>query len=124
MAEPSVDDVVGAAPGGAGPTIGVTIRYFAAARAAAGVQEERLVVTTVLPAQGVSNTTQAIDRGVPVAESTVGQLLDIAADRHGPGLARVLARCSYLLDEIAVHGRQTPVRDSQVLDILPPFAGG
>ena len=40
------------------------------------------------------------------------------------GLARVLARCSFLLDEVAVHGRQTPVRDGQVLDILPPFAGG
>ncbi len=63
-------------------------------------------------------------RGMPGAESTVGQLLDIAADRHGPGLVRVLARCSFLLDEVAVHGRQTPVRDGQVLDILPPFAGG
>ena len=58
------------------------------------------------------------------AQSTVGEVLDVAVDRHGPGLARVLERCSFLLDEVAVHGRQTPVRDGQVLDILPPFAGG
>jgi molybdopterin converting factor small subunit len=36
----------------------------------------------------------------------------------------VLPRCSYLLDEVAVHGPATPVRDGQVLDVLPPFAGG
>jgi sulfur-carrier protein len=116
----------------------VTIRYFAAARAAAGVQEERLLVPTVGPAgvrptgvgpthsraQDGADPMPVVDRGMPDAESTVGQLLDIAAARHGSGLVRVLARCSFLLDEVAVHGRQTPVRDGQVLDILPPFAGG
>ena len=81
----------------------VTVRYFAAARAAAGVHQEQLEV---------------------FGEGWVRLVLEAATDRHGAPLARVLQRCSYLLDEIAVHGEMTPVRDGQVLDVLPPFAGG
>ena len=84
-------------------SVTVTVRYFGAARAAAGGQQEQLVVA---------------------GDGSVRMVLDAAADRHGPGLARVLLRCSYLLDEVAVHGELTPVRDGQVLDVLPPFAGG
>ena len=49
---------------------------------------------------------------------------EVAVDRHGAGAGQVLHRCSYLLDEVAVHGTRHPVRDGQVLDVLPPFAGG
>jgi molybdopterin converting factor small subunit len=35
-----------------------------------------------------------------------------------------LRRCSFLLDETAVHGQQEPVTQGSVLDVLPPFAGG
>lgn len=123
MAEQSVGDVANLASDVASPTIAVTIRYFAAARAAAGVLEERLAVPAGGPARIQSPPTPAdvISGG---ARSTVGELLEIVTERHGPGMARVLARCSFLLDEVAVHGRQTVVRDGQVLDILPPFAGG
>lgn len=84
----------------------VVVRYFAAARAAAGVPEEKL---TVLP------------------PATVGDVLAAAVDLHGAQLQQVLARCSYLLQEIAVHpaGTETAaVADGNVLDVLPPFAGG
>lgn len=87
----------------ADPTIAVTVRYFAAARAAAGTPEERIVLE---PA------------------TTVADALAAAADRHGAPLIRVLARCSYLLDEVAVHDAATAVTDGSVLDVLPPFAGG
>ena len=80
-----------------------TIRYFAAARAAAGTAQEQIIVT-----------------GAP----TIALLLAAAVDRHGPELAKVLARCSFLLDAIAVHDTDAPISDGQVLDILPPFAGG
>jgi molybdopterin converting factor small subunit len=84
----------------------VGVRYFAAARAAAGVTEEQL--------------------DVPLAGTgcTVGDVLEVAIGRHGAALRTVLDRCSFLLDEQAVHGRGTPIRDGQVLDVLPPFAGG
>ena len=123
MADRPVEEAPGRTPTVEDSGIAVTIRYFAAARAAAGVQEERVRVPTIPAGQGISGETCTM-HDVPASHSTVGQILDGAADRHGPGLARVLARCSFLLDEVAVHGRQTHVLDGQVLDILPPFAGG
>ncbi len=86
----------------------VTIRYFAAARAAAGTTEEQV-------------TARCADDG---SACTVGDVLDAVVLRHGPDLARVLQRCSYLLDEVAVHGRETTIAAGQAVDILPPFAGG
>ncbi|TWS18808.1 MoaD/ThiS family protein [Tsukamurella asaccharolytica] len=77
------------------------IRYFAAARAAAGVAEET----------------------VPVPDgATVAEVSDLLAARH-PELLRVLTRCSFLLDEVAVRDVETPATGS-MLDVLPPFAGG
>jgi molybdopterin converting factor small subunit len=93
----------GADDGPAAGQICVTVRFFAAARAATGVDEE--VVT--------------VDRPAIVAD-----VLRVAVDAHGPKLAQVLRRCSYLLAETAVHDDRMPVPDGAVLDILPPFAGG
>ena len=84
-------------------TLTVVVRYFAAARAAAGVELEKVQVP---------------------AGTTVAGLLDAVHALHGPELARVLARCSYLLDEIAVRDTTTPLTDAATLDVLPPFAGG
>jgi len=81
----------------------VTVRYFAAAKAAAGVDIERL--------------------DVPV-HASVDDVLAIARDRHGAELARVLERCSFLLDEVAVRDRAYAVHAGATLDVLPPFAGG
>lgn len=77
------------------------IRYFAAARAAAGVSEET----------------------VPVPDdATVADVAALLAARH-PGLDRVLTRCSFLLDEVAVRDVDAPATGA-MLDVLPPFAGG
>ena len=80
-----------------------TIRYFGAARAAAGTAQEKVTVSDAV---------------------TIALVLASAVERHGPKLAKVLPRCSYLLDAIAVHDTAAPVSDGQILDILPPFAGG
>lgn len=84
-------------------TVEATIRYFAAARAAAGTAQEQTIV---------------------LGEPTIAQVLADAVSRHGPELARVFLRCSYLLDGVAVHSTAGVVSDGQVLDVLPPFAGG
>ncbi|WP_214368846.1 MoaD/ThiS family protein [Pseudonocardia sp. H11422] len=84
-------------------TTTVTVRYFAAARAAAGVDSESVEV-----ADG----------------ATLADLLAAVRDRHGDGLARVLARCSYLLDEVAVRDHGVRPAAGATLDVLPPFAGG
>jgi molybdopterin converting factor small subunit len=84
-------------------TVTVTVRYFAAARAAAGVETEPLE----LPEGG-----------------TVDDVLRAAREHHGAELGRVLERCSFLLDEVAVRDRSAVVPPGATLDVLPPFAGG
>ena len=117
--------------------ITTTVRYFAAARAAAGVPEESLTVVAVPsgrlsgdaaePSTAEPSTAEPRTAGHSTAEprtATVDAVLEAAIGRHGGALATVLRRCSFLLDEVAVHGTQTRVRTGQILDVLPPFAGG
>ncbi|GGO46572.1 thiamine biosynthesis protein ThiS [Streptomyces daqingensis] len=82
-----------------------TIRYWAAAKAAAGVAEERYEADTLAGA------------------------LDSARERHGerPDFARVLLRCSFLVDGEPVGKRAhqaVALRDGGTVEVLPPFAGG
>lgn len=84
-------------------TITIRVRYFAGARAAAGVDEESLP----LP-----------------AGSTVHDVLEALGTRHGEQLDRVLAASSFLVDAVAVRDRDVPLVDGVELDVLPPFAGG
>jgi sulfur-carrier protein len=95
-----------ASPTGQGPVeangIPVTVRYFAAARAAAQADSETVVVRP----------------GTTVAE-LVGRLAV-----RGTRLATVLSRCSYLCDGIAVRDETAALRAGDTIDVLPPFAGG
>ncbi|THJ68009.1 MoaD/ThiS family protein [Arthrobacter echini] len=81
------------------------VRYFGAARAASGVDEERLPAGRELAA-----------------------VLDELRSRPGrpglPDLGRVLNRSSFLLNEVALRNHATVLDEGDVLDILPPFAGG
>jgi sulfur-carrier protein len=81
--------------------VGVTVRYFAGARAAAGVAEE--------PApDGLS----------------LDALLATLADRHGDRLARVLTAATFLVDGVARRDRGAALPADATVDVLPPFAGG
>lgn len=85
-------------------TMTVTVRYFAAARAAAGIDEERMTCPT---------------------HSTIATILATAADRLGAEFARVLDRCSFLHNAVAVHDTAAAtLTDGDTIDVLPPFAGG
>lgn len=80
----------------------LTVRYFAAARAAAGVSEEETSGGTAISA-----------------------LIDELSARHGEKLTAVLQRCSFLLDGEQWHrGADRVLPADGVLDVLPPFAGG
>ncbi|GGB43514.1 thiamine biosynthesis protein ThiS [Flexivirga endophytica] len=76
----------------------VTVRYWAAAQAAAGTHEERLTA------------------------ADLGQLRDAALHAH-PGLESVLRMSSFLLDGRRVDGSAALPADS-IVEVLPPFAGG
>ena len=81
----------------------VTVRYFAGARAASGVDAEQITL-------GSANT--------------VDDVLATLRARHGACLAHVLTASSLLLDEVAVRDRTQRMAGGAVLDVLPPFAGG
>ena len=79
----------------------VQVHLFAAARAAVGAGE------------------------IHVEATTLGDLCDVLAAAH-PDFTRVRPQCSYLLNEIVVHGDPyaTTLQPGDRIDILPPFAGG
>lgn len=81
------------------PTGSVEVHLFAAARAAAG--------TTVLHVQ----------------PGTLREVLDRSVQQR-PGLAEVLPRCSYLVDQVSTQDEQLVVPAGSRIDVLPPFAGG
>ena len=82
----------------------VTMRYWAAARDAAGIAEQRLEADTLAGA------------------------LNQAADAEPAGRLRVvLTRSSFLIDGDPVGRRaaeSVALRDGNVIEVLPPFAGG
>jgi molybdopterin converting factor small subunit len=77
----------------------VTVRFWAAAKAAAGTGSE------------------------PAQAETVGDLLAALAERHGPELGRVLTRCSVLVDGVRARPGDV-LDDGATVELLPPFAGG
>jgi molybdopterin converting factor small subunit len=83
----------------------VTIRYWAAAREAAGTSEEE------------------------VQASTLAEALAAAARSRVPGTAlkAVIARSSFLVDGSPAGRRDHAsigLADGSVIEVLPPFAGG
>jgi molybdopterin converting factor small subunit len=75
----------------------VTVRYWAGAKRAAGVDKESLTA------------------------GTIGELRALLAAR--PELARVAAVASFLVDGQQA-GEGTVLHDGAEVDVLPPFAGG
>jgi sulfur-carrier protein len=84
----------------AAPAASVTVRYFAGARAASGVDTETWSAATL--------------------DDLIGQLVDA----HGERLQRVLTACSFLVDGTSARDREIALAAGAVVDVLPPFAGG
>lgn len=80
-----------------------TVRYFAAAKEAAGVGAEE------------------------VEAGTLAAALDAVRARHDDRFTTVVARCTFVVDGDPVGGRDhatVALRAGAVVDVLPPFAGG
>lgn len=83
----------------------VTVRYWAAARAAAGVAEEKIAAATLAEALGRLH----------------------AAHSSSTRFEQVLAVCSFLVGDQPVGSRDpasVALSPGDVLEVLPPFAGG
>lgn len=78
----------------------VQVRYFAAAAAAAGVDEES------------------------VEPGTIAEITERIGEKHGALMTKVLPACSFLIDGTATTDRGTEVPAGSSIDVLPPFAGG
>ncbi|MCC9306619.1 MoaD/ThiS family protein [Kitasatospora sp. RB6PN24] len=82
-----------------------TIRYWAAAKAEAGIAEE------------------------PFRAATLAEVLEQVRQRHAerPGFVRLLDICSYLVDSEPVGSRdraEVRLTEGGTVEVLPPFAGG
>jgi sulfur-carrier protein len=88
----------------------VTLRYWAAAKDAAGVAEDKVEAQTLA---------DALAGGVAAAAERPGD--------HGERLRKVMERSSYLVDGQPA-GIRPPdsivVTSDSVIEVLPPFAGG
>ncbi|HET9519020.1 MAG TPA: MoaD/ThiS family protein [Actinoplanes sp.] len=78
----------------------ITVRFFAGARAAAGVS------------------------CASVAATSLDEVIAALTTRYGERLAVVLKAASYLVDGLACHDRQAALQAGATVDVLPPFAGG
>lgn len=77
----------------------IEVRYFAAARAAAGVSMQR------------------------VEPASLTQILaTVSADNAQ--LAHVIEQCSFLVDSVAVNDMDIDIHAGSFIDVLPRFAGG
>ena len=91
------------------------IRYFGAAKAASGVEEE--ILSTDYPG------------GVP-AGASLNDLLEFLGARHpkspadAPPLKSVISRSTFLVNGYAARDRSMALDSGDTVDILPPFAGG
>jgi molybdopterin synthase sulfur carrier subunit len=77
-----------------------TVRFFAAA------------------AEAAATDGTALDAG------TIGELRTELADRYGAEFARILTRCSLLVNGARAAADTVPLSGSDTVDVLPPFAGG
>jgi sulfur-carrier protein len=97
----------------------VTLRYWAAAKEAAGIAEETIDAGTLAEA-------------LAAARGKAGQSAGQRAGQRGPGeqderLRAVLARSSFLINGEPVGSRSRDsvvLDDASVIEVLPPFAGG
>lgn len=89
----------------------VTLRYWAAAKEAAGTAEETISAGTLAEALAAAR----------------GKAGDDVDTKQNSRLRAVLARSSFLIDGAPV-GTRAPetvvLSDAAVIEVLPPFAGG
>ncbi|AIY03875.1 MULTISPECIES: MoaD/ThiS family protein [Arthrobacter] len=91
------------------------VRFFAAAAAATGVEEQRVDLAALAGSQPftLADLSDFLVASFPAS-----------ASGHTPPLAEILTRCSFLLNEVSTRDLSLALSPGDVVDVLPPFAGG
>ncbi|MDQ0279603.1 molybdopterin converting factor small subunit [Arthrobacter silviterrae] len=91
------------------------VRFFAAAAAATGVEEQQVDLESVAGAD-------------PFTLAELSKLLvstfPVSASASTPPLSELLTRCSFLVNEVSQRDLATELAPGDIVDVLPPFAGG
>jgi molybdopterin synthase sulfur carrier subunit len=90
----------------------VNIRFFAAAAAATGIEQQQVDL-------GAEASFTLADLTALLTES-----FPVSASASTPPLSELLTRCSFLVNEVASQDLAVQLREADVVDVLPPFAGG
>ncbi|MBM6623034.1 MoaD/ThiS family protein [Micrococcaceae bacterium RIT802] len=88
------------------------VRFFAAAAAAAGTTEVEVRLSDI---EHDGGTLAALLSHLPQV---------VPGGTSGPPLQRVVSRSSFLVNETGARDHTRRLADQDVIDILPPFAGG
>lgn len=88
------------------------VRFFAAAAAAAGTTEVEVRLSDI---EHDGGTLAALLSHLPQV---------VPGGTSGPPLQRVVSRSSFLVNETGARDHARRLADQDVIDILPPFAGG
>jgi molybdopterin synthase sulfur carrier subunit len=91
------------------------VRFFAAAAAATGVEEQQVDLAA---GAGTGPFTLA-DLSTLLASS-----FPESASAGTPPLSELLTRCSFLVNEVSQKNLSAVLEPGDVVDVLPPFAGG
>ena len=79
----------------------VTLRYYAGMVDRVGAEEETVM-----------------------APATLAEVQEVIVARHGETIRPALAACSFLAEGRVLTDPETPLGGVELLEVLPPFAGG
>lgn len=85
------------------------IRYFAAAAASAGTEQEEVAADMTMTRSELQQVLTNLHPVAPEGEKT---------------LAQVLPQCSWLVNGVAHKDPEAAIAPAATVDVLPPFAGG
>jgi len=87
----------------------VLVRYFAAAAASAGTEQEEVAAHAAMTRSELQQVLTTLHPVAPPGEKT---------------LAQVLPQCSWLVNGVRHKDQGAAIVPAATVDVLPPFAGG